>query len=280
MPTVKARDGATLAYEVHDYTDPWTTPPTLLLQHGFGRTARFWYNMIPTLSRHYRVVCPTFRGLGDSATGVDLKTGLALDNYLADLDTIIADLGVPAVHYVGESLGGVIGFAFAATYPARVRTLCVMSAPLYIKASVEEAFAFGHGSWERALEKMGSYEWGKRANGATRFPPGTDARVLDWYASETGKNRVEALQAMVRFAMGANVTPLLEKIEAPVLGLYPTAGTVATAEQTQVLKEKIRNIQIVHLPTTYHMTWMLYPGVCARHILHFIAAHDGIACCD
>ena len=280
MAMVKTRDGATISYEVHDYTDPWAHAPTLLLQHGFGRTARFWYNMIPTLSRHYRVVCPTFRGLGDSAAGVDLRTGITLEHYLADLNAIIDDLGVPSVHYAGESLGGVVGFAFAAMHPARVRTLSTLSAPLFIRPGVEQTFSFGHGSWEQALEKMGSYEWGKRANAATRFPPGTDPRVLEWYASETGKNRVEALMAMVRFAMGADVTPLLERIEAPVLGLYPMAGTVATQEQTQVLMERIRNIQIVHLPTTYHMTWVLYPAVCARHILHFIAAHDGIACCD
>ena len=280
MAKVKSKDGATISYEVHDYTDPWANAPVLLLQHGFGRTARFWYNMIPTLSRHYKVVCPTFRGLGDSATGVDLESGITLDNYLADLNAIIDDLGVATVHYAGESLGGVVGFAFAALHPARVRTLCALSAPLFIKPGVEQTFSFGHGSWEQALKEMGSYEWGKRANAATRFPPGTDPRVLDWYASETGKNRVESLIAMARFAMGANVTPLLERIAAPVLGLYPMAGTVATTEQTQVLREKIRNIQIIHLPTTYHMTWVLYPAVCARHILHFIAAHDGIACCD
>ena len=123
MAKVKTRDGATISYEVHDYTDPWAKAPVLLLQHGFGRTARFWYNMIPTLSRHYKVVCPTFRGLGDSAAGVDLENGITLDNYLADLNAIIDDLGETAVHYAGESLGGVVGFAFAALHPARVRTL-------------------------------------------------------------------------------------------------------------------------------------------------------------
>ena len=277
---VKTRDGASVVYEVHDYTDPWTEPPVLLLQHGFGRTARFWYGLIPILSRHYKVVCPTFRGLGGSTDGVDLAHGLTLDNYLADLNAIIDHLGVPSVHYTGESLGGVVGFAFAALHPERVRTLCTLSAPLFIRPEIEKAFSFGHASWEEALRKMGSYEWGKKANAATRFPPGTDPRTLDWFAAETGKNRVEALQAMVRFAMGANVTSLLERIEAPVLGIYPTAGAVATNEQTAVLKEKIRDIQIVNMPTASHMTWMVYPGACARHILHFVAAHDGIACCD
>lgn len=280
MTKVKTKDGGSVYYEVHDYTDPWTDAPTLILQHGFGRTARFWYNMIPYLSRYYKVVCPTLRGLGDSDGGFDLKQGITLENYLADLNAIVDALGVSSVHYAGESIGGILGFAFAAENPARVRTLSVLAAPLFINPGVEKTFSFGYASWEQALETLGSYEWGKKANSATRFPPGTDSRLLEWYASETGKNRVEAMVAMVKFAKQANVTSMLDRIQAPVLGLYPTAGTVATNEQEQTIKEKIQDIQIIHLPTSYHMVWVLYPAACARHILHFIAAHDGIACCE
>ncbi|MFN0164263.1 MAG: alpha/beta fold hydrolase [Burkholderiales bacterium] len=280
MVKLKARDGATLSYEVHDFTDPWAKAPTLLLQHGFGRTARFWYNLVPTLARHYRVVCPTLRGLGDSVDGVDFERSVNLENYIADLDAIIDHLGVDSVHFTGESLGGVIGFVYAAERAARVRTLTTMSSPLFIDPAIEQRFAFGHASWEEALRTLGSYEWGRQANAATRFPPDTDPRMLDWYAREIGSNRVEALVAMVRFATSANATPFLERIAAPMLGIYPTTGAVTTDAQTRTLREKVRDIRIVHMPTPYHMTWMLYPAACARHILHFIAAHDGIACVD
>src|SRR5574337_514004 len=58
MPVVEAKDGARLNVEIHDHTDPWKHAPTLILQHGFGRSGRFWYNFAPYLSRHYRVACP------------------------------------------------------------------------------------------------------------------------------------------------------------------------------------------------------------------------------
>ena len=272
---LKARDGATLSYDIHDYTDPWTTPSTVILQHGFGRSGRFWYGVIPALARHYRVACPDFRGLGASTEGVDLDHSLTLDNYLADLNAIVDDLAVPSLHLVGESLGGVVGFAFAALQGARLRTLTTLSSPLFIKPEVQRAFAFGHASWEQALEKMGSCEWSKQANAATRFPADTDPRIPAWFAQESGQNRVEALMAMVRFASGADVTPLLERISVPVLGLYPTAGAVTSDEQLAVMREKIRDLRIIHLATASHMTWILEPAVCARHILEFISAHDG-----
>ena len=79
----------------------------------------------------------------------------------------------------GESLGGVVGFAFAALHPERVRTLSTLSAPLFIRPEIEKAFSFGHASWEEALGKMGSYEWGKKANAAAYPPkPGPDRDVL------------------------------------------------------------------------------------------------------
>ena len=46
-------------------------------------------------------------------------------------------------------------------------------------------------------------------------------------------------------------------------------------EQLAVMREKIRDLRIIHLPTASHMTWILEPAVCARHILEFISAHDG-----
>src|SRR4051794_6701411 len=77
MPYVSAKDGVQLHYRIHDYTDPWKKRPFLILQHGFGRSSRFWYNLIPYLTRFYRVVCPDLRGLGESSRDFDLSTGIS-----------------------------------------------------------------------------------------------------------------------------------------------------------------------------------------------------------
>jgi pimeloyl-ACP methyl ester carboxylesterase len=124
---------------------------------------------------------------------------------------------------------------------------------------------------------MGSRGWTSAVNTATRFPPGTDPRMLEWYADESGKSDVNVLIAMSRLASKADATPILTQIEAPVLGLYPDGGKI-TSEQEVVLRDKISNIRIVHLPTPYHMIWVLAPAQCADHILHFMAVHDGTVC--
>src|SRR6185503_21204601 len=67
MPFVTRPSQPELHYELDDYTDPWRAAPYLILQHGYGRSGRFWYSWVPYLARFYKVVRPDVRGLGRSA---------------------------------------------------------------------------------------------------------------------------------------------------------------------------------------------------------------------
>jgi 3-oxoadipate enol-lactonase len=277
VPFVNARDGVRLHYTMHDYTDPWKQAPILILQHGYSRSSKFWWSMIPYLSRFFRVVTPDLRGLGESSKDFDLDAGITVDNYVSDLLCIADSIGADTFHYCGESLGGIIGMVLSARYPKRVRTLSLLAAPLSISQWTQQTFALTYPTWQDALREMGSRGWTSAVNTATRFPPGTDPRMLEWYADESGKSDVNVLIAMSRLASKADATPILTQIEAPVLGLYPDGGKI-TSEQEVVLRDKISNIRIVHLPTPYHMVWVLAPAQCADHILHFMAVHDGTVC--
>ena len=42
MPFVEREGQPRLHYTIDDYTDPWADAPVLLLQHGNGRTGKFW----------------------------------------------------------------------------------------------------------------------------------------------------------------------------------------------------------------------------------------------
>ncbi|MBI2525737.1 MAG: alpha/beta hydrolase [Candidatus Rokubacteria bacterium] len=275
MPIVKAADGVELHYDLHDYTDPWKRGPVLILQHGFGRSSRFWYNMVPYIARHYPVVCPNLRGLGPSPADFDIDKAITVDNYIGDLVAIIESLGRGPVHYAGESLGGILGFALAAEHPELVRTLSVFAAPLVISAWTQKTFAFEHPTWQDALGSMGAEGWARAVNTATRFPPDTDPDLLEWFAREMGKSRVEVMIAMSRLASKVDATPSLSRIKAPVLGLYPSGGAIVSGDQEETLRARIADLTVVHLPTRYHMVHTLFPATCAEYVLSFMALHDG-----
>src|SRR4051794_19772391 len=57
------------------------TGQPLLLVHGFGQNWFMWNRLLPELSKHYTVIAPDMRGVGESdkpASGYDKKT-IAVD---------------------------------------------------------------------------------------------------------------------------------------------------------------------------------------------------------
>ncbi len=277
MPILKRSGQPTLHYSVDDFTDPWKKAPSLILQHGYGRSGKFWTSWVPYLSRFYRVVRPDLRGLGESEAPADLETGLTVANYISDLVALIDTLGAP-VHYCGESLGGILGMVLAAEHPDKLRSLSLVAAPILINKDTQRTFAFGHATWQEALRTMGSRGWADAANSATRFPEGTDPGLLAWYADEMGKSRVEVLERMSRIASSVDATPYLERIRTPTLGLYPAQAPVTIQEQEKTIRAGIRGIRIVHVPSRHHAIQNIMPATLARQVLHFIAQLDGILC--
>ncbi len=278
MPELKRAGKPQLNYVIDDHTDPWKNAPYLLLQHGNGRSSRFWYSWVPYLSRFYKVVRPDARGLGASSADFDLEQGVTVEALVDDLTAICDDIGAPSVHFCGESMGGIMGLAFSAMHPERVRTLTLVSTPVYINDKAKESYSMGHASRIAAMQAMGREAWLKATNASTRFPPDADPGLVDWYSAEYAKGRPDVQLAYAKLVNSASAASFLPRIKAPVLGLYPTGGAITSAEQEKLLRENVRDLRIVHLPTPYHMVHYTHRAACASHLLHFMASHDGVAC--
>jgi len=277
MPFLERAGAPAIHYEYDDYTDPWKNAPILMLQHGYSRSARIWYQWVPYLARHYRVVRMDLRGLGRSPADFDLQTEMTAGHFIEDILAVIDAHGGGPVHYCGESLGGILGMLLAAEHPDKLRTLTLVSAPLRLSARTQKDFACGYASWQEALRVLGSEGWSERVNTITRFPAGTDPQLLDWYAKETGKSNVDALIRLSEIACSVDVEPCLARITTPTLGLYPMKGPI-TVNDDDIILNTIADMRMVRLPTTYHAIQFLMPAACAQEVLHFAAQHDGISC--
>jgi 3-oxoadipate enol-lactonase len=278
MPILKRAGAPDLHYVVDDHTDPWRDAPYLILQHGNGRSSQFWYSWVPYLSRFYRVVRPDARGLGRSSADFDLERGMTIEALVEDLAAIIEDLGDRPVHFCGESMGGILGIVLAANHSQRVRTLTLVSTPVSINRKMKSDYALGHSTRTEAVRELGMKAWLEKTNRSTRFPPSADPHLTAWYNEEFLRNSPEVQLAMARLVNEADAVPFLPRVKVPVLGLYPTGGAITDAQQEKSLTEGIRNLRLIHLPTSFHKVQLLYPATCAGHLLHFISQHDGTIC--
>ncbi len=97
-------------------------PRVLVCVHGLSRQGRDFDTLAQDLASDWRVVCPDVVGRGQSDWLQD-PSGYAIPNYVADMVTLVARLGVEQVDWVGTSMGGLIGLGLAALPNSPVRRL-------------------------------------------------------------------------------------------------------------------------------------------------------------
>jgi pimeloyl-ACP methyl ester carboxylesterase len=101
--------------------------PAVVLLHGYGETGDMWAPMAADLARDHTVIVPDLRGLGLSskpAGGFDKMT------QAKDVAGVLDALHVTRADLVTHDIGNMVGFAFAATYPARTGDFVLIDAPV------------------------------------------------------------------------------------------------------------------------------------------------------
>ncbi len=94
-----------------EWGDPHN-PRVLICVHGLTRLGRDFDRLARALLDLYRVVCPDVVGRGRSDWLREPKL-YGVPQYVADMVTLIARLNAQSVHWVGTSMGGLIGISLA-----------------------------------------------------------------------------------------------------------------------------------------------------------------------
>ena len=97
---------------------------TLFCVHGLTRNARDFDYFASKTCDQYRVVCPDVVGRGDSDHLLSDESYNYLQ-YNADMNSLIARLGVTEVNWIGTSMGGIIGMVLASVAQSPIRRLVV-----------------------------------------------------------------------------------------------------------------------------------------------------------
>ncbi len=126
-------NGVDLAYEVHGRTGPWVT-----LSHSLGCTKHMWEHQIATLSMNYRVLAYDLRGHGES-TSDSTPGSLAL--LASDVLALLDHLDIARSHFIGISIGGMIGQTLAIEAPDRVASLVLANTTAYVSPLVVKMWA-------------------------------------------------------------------------------------------------------------------------------------------
>ncbi len=109
------------------YLKAGTGKKTLVLIHGFGDTSHMWIPLFDDFAKDYTIIAPDMRGLEDSSRPeghYDKKT------IAADVHELVKSLGYTRIDLVGDDIGLMVAYAYAAQYPDEVEKLALLEAPI------------------------------------------------------------------------------------------------------------------------------------------------------
>jgi 3-oxoadipate enol-lactonase len=262
MPAITI-DGAAIFYQIDDFTDPWRPAETVLLHHAAAGNVERWRAWVPALARHFRVVRMDARGHGRSSIP---PPGFrwSLERLARDVRDLLAALAIGPVHYVGASAGGIIGLQFAHDFPELTRSLTlVASTPRMAQTHVD------YGEWLERIGRLGVRGF-FHSDARTRFGPGAEHGLIDWFAEEAAKTPESVVTSFVPYMAGTDLTELLPTITGPALILAAEHDDISPIAAQHMFRDHLPNARLVIYPVRGHNIAEEFPDRCAADTLAFL----------
>ena len=242
----------------------WGSGEPLLLVHGLGANSNLWCHQIRPLAARYHVLALDLRGFGRSSKPHD-RQSYSIDIMADDIAAVCNALDLPAIHYLGVSMGGFIGQAFALRHPARCRSLILghTAAEFGIPAEVMSTRM-------EALSQVSMDEYAKLvAAQALAQPP--DAVVDEWLREMIAGNDREAYRHVLAGALAAfDVTARLGEIHCPTLVVCGSEDRVIPPDKGAALARGIRGATHVQLDGVGHIGYAEKPEAFNPLVLDFL----------
>lgn len=106
----------------------------VLMLHGNPTWSFYYRNLVTALAQTHRCVVPDHIGMGLSEKPEDYDYTLA--TRIADVEALIASLGLKRVHLVVHDWGGAIGFGFAARHPAMIARITILNTAAFASSRI------------------------------------------------------------------------------------------------------------------------------------------------
>jgi haloalkane dehalogenase len=116
----------------YHYVDEGTGDPIIMI-HGNPTWSFYYRTLIKELSTQYRAIAPDHIGCGLSDKPDVKKYDYRLANRVADLEALIDHLNLKSrFTLVLHDWGGIIGMAYAVSYPSRVGRLVILNSAAFL----------------------------------------------------------------------------------------------------------------------------------------------------
>ena len=264
-PAERPKDASARPGELR-FTDSGGFGAPVVLVHAIGCDRRMWDALAEALAPGWRVIRPDVRGHGASPV---TPRPYSLEMLADDVAALLDRLGIERAHWVGLSMGGMIGQAFALRYPERIGKLVIAN-------STSSYGPEGPGMWQARARLV-------EEGGVASIRDMVTARYFSEEARRSQPALVEAV--MARFLQTAKQGYLgccdaiaaldfsgdLARIKAPTLVIAGGADAGTPTAMSEAIARGIPGAKLAVIPGAAHLSAVEKPAEFNALVREFLA---------
>jgi len=253
-------NGIRMIYDVAGAEDAFP----IVLHHPLATNLSIWDEITPVLAARYRVIRFDARGHGQTEAP---KGPYTFETLSADVVALMDHLEIERAHYLGLSMGGMVGQYLGLDHPGRFASLQLVSTSSRIPDEARHMWvdrvtvAREKGMASQVAPAM--QRWVTEAN---RQKPALVARLSRMIETTP----LEGYAGWCQAIGGLNVTDRLKAITLPtqvIVGIEDPATPPAAAK---AIHEQIKGSTLVQMPGTAHMLCAEDPATFHKHVMAFL----------
>ena len=239
--------------------------PVVTLSHSLAARLEMWEPQVRALTGRWRVLRYDTRGHG----GSDAPSGAYTLELLAeDARALLGALGISKIHWVGLSMGGMIGQTLALKAPELFASLVLCDTTSRVPAEAKP-------QWEERI----------RTAGAQGMEPLVEPTLGRWFTPPFKERRPEAVErvaAMIRStkpvgyigccrAIAAlDLTDPIGAIKLPALVIVGEDDPGTPVAAARVIHERIKGSELVVLKSASHLSNLEQPDAFSHALIDFL----------
>ena len=255
-------NGLEVYYEVHGAEGkPW-----LAISHSLACNVRMWDGQVGAFKDRYRILCYDTRGHGQSAAPQGPYT---LEELADDLKALLDHLNVRTTHFVGLSMGGMIGQTFALKYPGVFASLTLAdttsrypadAAPLW-QERIKAAEAKGMEAMvQGTLERWFTEPFRKSA-----------PRVVEEIASSIRTTPLAGYVGCCQAIPKIDLTDRLKTLRLPALVICGEQDPATPPAMAREIQNNLPGARLALIPRAAHLANIEQPAAFNRALAEFLA---------
>ena len=256
-------NGIETYYEIHGKEGaPW-----LVFSHSLACSVRMWDGQIAAFKDRYRILAYDTRGHGQSAAP---KGAYTLEQMADDLHALLQSLKISQCHYVGLSMGGMIGQTFALKYPGVFRSIILCDTTSRYPAAAapmwQERIRIAESQGMKPLVQPTLERWFTEA-----FRQGKPDEVAK-VAAQIEKTPVPGYAGCCNAIPKIDVTARLKEIKCPALVICGENDPGTPPAMAREIHENLPGSKLVLIPQAAHLSNVEQPEAFNRALADFLSA--------